>query len=83
MANITIYELHSTELEYAELSELEMEAVMGGVDLTVKGDVSQENGATVKVGIKGEPWDNITLEASGGYNTQSGGSVGGSLTIRF
>jgi hypothetical protein len=51
MANITIYELHPSELEYAELSDLELEVVVGGKERHADVGYSQEQGFHVSVGI--------------------------------
>jgi hypothetical protein len=44
MANITISDLQVAELEYAELSDLELEVVVGGKEGKVEAGYSQEQG---------------------------------------
>ena len=54
MANITISNLEPAELEYTELSDLELEAVVGGKEAEPYLEVgySQEKGFNATVGIK-------------------------------
>jgi hypothetical protein len=52
MANITISNLNPVEVEFSELSDLELEVVMGGKERYAEAGYNQKEGAYVKVGIK-------------------------------
>jgi bacteriocin-like protein len=49
MANIIISDLQSAELEYEELSDLELEAVIGGKRETTKIDLDGDGRWDVKI----------------------------------
>lgn len=52
MANITISDLQPIEVEFAELSDLELEAIMGGKgEVSVSGGYSEEKGAYVEAKV--------------------------------
>ncbi|MEA5564979.1 MULTISPECIES: hypothetical protein [unclassified Anabaena] len=52
MANITISDLQPVELEYAELSDLELEIIMGGKgEVSVSGGYSEDKGAYVEAKV--------------------------------
>ncbi|WP_193199970.1 hypothetical protein [Nostoc sp. MG11] len=52
MANITIGELCAIETEFSELSDLELESILGGKERYVEAGYNQNEGFGVTVGIK-------------------------------
>lgn len=53
MANIIISNLNPVEVEFSELSDLELEIVMGGKgEVYAEGGYNQKDGAYVKAGVR-------------------------------